>query len=100
MAFDQCKNCGIGNTTNFGGDKYFIVSREKITPTLHKSVKEELLSHWQSIIFPTHVDFIAFVTTALRILWHRPQWFPLDLPSPTWEFSDNDNNGSFGGTKP
>jgi hypothetical protein len=72
MAFDQCKNCSIGNVMMFGGDKYYIISREKIVPILHKSVQEELLSHWQSIIFPTHVDFIAFITTALRILHHRP----------------------------
>jgi hypothetical protein len=99
MAFNQCKNCGIGNATNFGGDKYFIVSREKIISTLHKSAQEELLSHWQSIVFPTHADFIAFITTALRILHHRPHWFPINLPSLTWDLYDDDDTVSFGGTK-
>jgi hypothetical protein len=100
MAFDQCKNCGIRNVTRFGGEKYFIIHREKIIPTLHKSTQEELLNHWQSIVFPMHTDFITSITTTLRILCHRPHWFPLDLSPPTWNLSKNDDIVSFGCTKP
>jgi hypothetical protein len=85
MAFDRCRRCTIGDTTRFGGEKYFIICCEKIVPTLHRDAQEELNNHWQSIIFPTHGDFIAFTTTALKILHHRSLPFFLDLPPPTWD---------------
>jgi hypothetical protein len=85
MAFDRCRRCTIGDTTRFRGENYFIICHEKIIPTLHRDAQEELYNDWQSIIFPTHGDFITFITTALRVLHHRPLPFFIDLPPPTWD---------------
>jgi hypothetical protein len=89
MAFDRYRRCAIGDTTRFGGEKYFIIHRKKTVPTLHRDAQEELIKHWQSIIFPMHGDFIAFVTTALRVLHHRPLLFFLNLPPPTWDLPED-----------
>jgi hypothetical protein len=86
-SFERCDRCKIGRTVWCGGDKYFIVKKEKITPTLHWEAKQELDDAWWAIMFPDHAAFIAFTSTALRIL-HRHNWaphaaFPI-LPPPTW----------------
>jgi hypothetical protein len=89
MAFDRCRRCTIGDTTRFGGEKYFIIHHKKIIPTLHRDMQEELIRHWQSIVFPTHGDFITFITTALRVLYCRPLPFFLDFPPPTWDLPED-----------
>ena len=72
-----------------GEEKYFIVKREKITPVLHQEAQQEQDDHWRSLVFPSHGDTVAFVTTALHLL--RYSKLPIfHLPPLTWNLDDEE----------
>ena len=72
-----------------GQEKYFIVKKERITPTLNETAWEEQDNHWRSLVFPNHGDTVAFINTALRLIcYSKPPIFT--LPSPTWNLSDEE----------